>query len=1512
MNALFIGNGSLLMQCAQIWLDRGQQISGVVTDAPEIHDWAVDQGFAVFGDIKQVPDLPMEWLFSVANLKMLPAAFLARAKHGTVNFHDGPLPRYAGLNAPVWALLAGEKTHGITWHLMQDRADTGGIIDQRHFDITADDTALSLNTKCYAAGIDGFAALLDPLIDGTLAPVAQDLTERQYFRRDARPHAAGLLDFTGSADAAQQLVRALDHGPYANPLAVAKFLIGEQLVLVGKARVLRDRSGPAGQVLAVDADGITVACGADAIHLTDLCTTASQEFDTAGKLKLGDVLATADLDAITTMMAPQAVSEPALSRELQRVKNADMALVGATKNMANWKTQPLDLGGDRQLRMAAIGAFAALHGQSHLALGLGPKAAHVLLNPWMPLATPNVDATLKAAQNHMRSAGEAATRNGPFTADLLARFPALRDLRTPAIGITQDGRGVMGTALSFQVDDGKTLLHFDQNRVTPAGIEILVARLVELAGSNPATKIDDMPRLSNSERDLVLAQWNATQKPYDGAPIHQQFETFAAKNPKATAMVFEGQNLDFETLNNRANVAAATLAAMGVGIGDRVGLYLKRSPEMIVALLATLKAGAAYVPLDPGFPANRIAHYIADSGAKIIVAQADLIADLPGHDAQVLDINSLDANASAANPKVGVTKDDLAYLIYTSGSTGTPKGVMVEHGNVTSFMAAMDDRISHKKGDTWLAVTSLSFDISVLELLFTLTRGIKLVLSGDDARLLVSNRPPKNNPMDFSLYYWGNDDATGAKKYELLLEGAKYADQNGFVAVWTPERHFHAFGGPYPNPAVTGAAVAAVTKNLAVRAGSCVAPLHHPARIAEEWAVIDNLTGGRVGLAVASGWQPDDFVLRPENTPPANKPALFDTIKILRRLWAGEAVEFPTATGTPHAVVTQPRPLSKTLPIWVTSAGNPDTWVEAANLGAHVLTHLLGQSVAEVGEKIKIYHAALRAAGRDPRDFKVTVMLHTLIGADREVVREIAREPMKDYLRSAAGLIKQYAYAFPAFKRPKGAQTSLDLGTLEPDELEAILDFAFTRYFEDSGLFGTPQDAARRVAELQAIGVDEVACLIDYGIDTQQVLAGLRPLAAVVAETNATRELAADDFSIAAQIERHAVTHLQCTPSMAHMMLADPASRAALGELKHILLGGEALGHDLLNRVRDASKASIQNMYGPTETTIWSSSEMIGDATGAVANIGTPIANTQVYVLDAAQNPVAIGEQGELFIGGHGVTRGYWQRAEMTAEKFLPNPFLTGRMYRTGDLVRWRDDGKLDFLGRADQQVKLRGFRIELGEIETALCDISTVDQAVVIPREDRPGDVRLVAYLRTSLTIDPVELRQKLSAQLAEYMVPAHFIRLEEFPLTPNKKIDRSALPAPQSVAAIPKAPAKSAVPPQDNISEADLRRDIALIWREILSVPAVAPQDNFFDLGGHSLLAVQTHRAIRERLNLPDLSITDIFRYPTLAGLCAQLAAPTEEPKATTTAPTMARTDTMARRRAMRAARLQNVQPR
>ncbi|MES2665252.1 MAG: MupA/Atu3671 family FMN-dependent luciferase-like monooxygenase [Pseudomonadota bacterium] len=1495
---LLIGHESLTAQCGDQVLARGHRIACVVTRNAEVRRWATGKGLAVVAPGQNLGDLSVDWLLSVANLTMIPAADVARATRGAVNFHDGPLPAYAGLNAPVWAILNGEKTHGITWHLMADGVDTGDVLEQRLFDIAPDDTALTLNTRCFEAAIDSFPAVLAQMETG-LRPVAQDFSRRTEYRRADRPAAMGRLDFTLAADRVAALVRGLDHGRYWNPVCTAKIATADRVLNVGGAEVVAGQGAP-GAVLSADDDGLVVACGQGAVRLTRLtCQDKGLPVHPArvsdGQLPL---LTPAEADHLTAVLARIAPLDPALRRALLGLQPALLAEAGPATALPAWHSLPLS-GTVAMLALAA--ARACGQGDPGLALATGANPAPGYLSGWVPLVVPTAGSI---AQAEAAVTAAIAGAIPGFPCDLMARDVALAGLPVPQVGLSGTGVPVAGTVVTLTAG----ALHYDASRLPGAEAQALATRLAHIVAALHAAN-GDMPlaavsALGAGDLEQVLHGWNQTLAPRQSLCVHAAFEAQVQRTPDAMAVVCDGASLTYAALNAAANRAAHVLTGMGVVPGTLVGLCTSRSLDLLVGALAIQKAGGAYVPMDPAYPADRIALYIEDSVCPVIVTQSALAATLPVHGAQVLCLDGDVRLASApdSNPNSGVGPGDLAYMIYTSGSTGRPKGVMVEHRNVANFFTGMDQRIG-PDGGVWLAVTSLSFDISVLELFWTLARGFKVVLTSDENRALVAGGSVASaQGMQFSLYYWGNDDGVGPKKYELLQEGAKFADANGFCAVWTPERHFHAFGGPYPNPAVTGAAVAAVTKNIGVRAGSCVMPLHHPARIAEEWAVIDNLTGGRAGIAVASGWQPDDFILRPENTPPNNKAAMFAAADQVRRLWRGETVEFPTAKGTMFGVVTQPRPVSKELPLWVTTAGNPETWREAGSIGANVLTHLLGQSVAEVGDKIRIYHQALREAGHDPASHTVTLMLHTFIGQDRDAVRETARGPMKDYLRSAAALIKQYAWAFPAFKRPAGVANpmDIDLQSLTDEETDAILDFAFQRYFEDSGLFGTVDDAMARVDALKAIGVGEVACLIDYGIAPEVVLAALRPLAQVVQRANAG--MAADDFSIAAQIVRHGVTHLQCTPSMARMIAMNDDSRAALRGVKTLMMGGEALPGALVTDLRQATGARILNMYGPTETTIWSSVEDVG-AAEATTNIGTPLPNQQMYVLDTAMAPVAPGVAGELWIGGDGVTRGYWQRDDLTADRFRPDPFVTpdratpwgARMYQTGDLVRWRADGRLDFLGRADHQVKLRGYRIELGEIEAVLEAQPGVTQAVVMAREDTPGDLRLVAYLTGGAS--EAALRPVLEAALPAHMVPQHFVGISAFPLTPNRKVDRKALPVPAAQVEV-----QAFVAPAS-----DVEGQIAAIWARVLGVAKVGAKDNFFALGGHSLLAVQVHREIRSALGATKLSITDIFRFPTLSALAAHLDdAPKPVPVAPANDRADARNDAMARRRAMRAGRV------
>jgi amino acid adenylation domain-containing protein len=351
------------------------------------------------------------------------------------------------------------------------------------------------------------------------------------------------------------------------------------------------------------------------------------------------------------------------------------------------------------------------------------------------------------------------------------------------------------------------------------------------------------------------------------------------------------------------------------------------------------------------------------------------------------------------------------------------------------------------------------------------------------------------------------------------------------------------------------------------------------------------------------------------------------------------------------------------------------------------------------------------------------------------------------------------------------------------------------------------------------------------------------------------------------EIRKYGVTHMQSTPSLARMIAVNPPGLAALGRLKKILLGGEALPPSLVRQLRQVFSGEMYNMYGPTETTIWSTAFRICEELDSIP-IGKPILNTQVYVLDAELRPVTAGEAGDLFIGGDGVVRGYWQRPELTAEKFLADPFRPGnRMYRTGDVARFLPDGNLEFLGRADFQVKLRGFRIEIGEIEAVLEQQAGVSQAVVVAREFKPEDKRLVAYVvpKPGAALKTADLRTALASTLPEYMVPSMFVPLDSLPLTANGKIDRNALPNPSALEE--KSGTASELPRNE------LESVIAQAWKEALGVEQVGLDQNFLDLGAHSLMVAEVHMQLQQSLGR-EISLVDMFQFPTVRALANHLS--------------------------------------
>ena len=628
-------------------------------------------------------------------------------------------------------------------------------------------------------------------------------------------------------------------------------------------------------------------------------------------------------------------------------------------------------------------------------------------------------------------------------------------------------------------------------------------QLLEEVTRDPDRPLNEISVLPEAEREQLIAGWNDTAADYPAEPIHVQFEHQAAVTPDAPALVYPAvdgadEELSYRELDERATRLARHLRASGVEPDTLVGLCLERSADMVVAQLAIMKAGAAYVPLDPAFPVDRLTYMVGDSGLSVIVTRDDLRGLFDGLERpEAVRFVAVDAEAGAiaardaARFDSGVGLGQRMYVIYTSGSTGRPKGVEIEHRSVSNFLASIAREPGFRAGERLFAVTTLSFDISVLELMLPLVTGGTVIVAPKEATA---------------------DGATMIAMLERLRPHVMQATP----ATWR--------------------------------------------------------------MLMLSGWQ----------------------------------------------------------------------------------------------------------GARDMRLF----------------------------------------------------------------------------------------------------------------------------------------------------------------------------------------CGGEALPRELADELLPLGK-ELWNLYGPTEATIWSTIWRVEPGEGPVL-IGRPIASTQVYVLDRDRRPVPAGIPGELWIGGDGLARGYLQRPELTAERFVPNPFDDtpgARMYLTGDLARWHADGTLECLGRIDNQIKLRGYRIELGEIEAVVTEHPAVGQCVTIVREDTPGDQRLTAYCRLEEgagELDPDALRGLCREKLPAYMVPATFVPIDEFPLTPNNKVDRLALGRTKLELA---GAAEEYVAPRN-----ELEAKIAAVWGELLGLERVPIHSNFFDLGGHSLLLAQLRVALAEALER-EITVIQLFQYPSVAALAGHL---------------------------------------
>ncbi|MER8951062.1 amino acid adenylation domain-containing protein, partial [Mesorhizobium sp. M0809] len=624
---------------------------------------------------------PVDWIFSVANPLILPPDVFGRVRQGAFNYHDGPLPRYAGTHATSWALLAQETEYAITWHRLDDGVDTGDVVIQRQVLIAPTDTALTLNLKCYEAAIEGFRELLTGLENGKLTAYPQALVNRSYFPKRRRPDAAGCLRWDQSAQELSAMTRALGFGPYhPNPMCLPKALVGDEAVTVRRLEVLAQRSGvPAGSLLEVHSSHWRVATGTEDV---DVCfggpngqvldaraLARHSNLDEDGRLP---ILSDEQARSITTTHELLAPREDFWRQRLEQFRrlhppflSSSVAVAQPRWQSSSWfipsalaKLSPLDR--TENLVTAWLIYLARITGETELQLGwtpasdesqAGSKAVEVLIASVVPMEV-TIDLAHDFEEMRKTVAAEFAQlrAHASFARDLIARCPTLRGvealrLQQPwPIGITittdsgsvagdlktshRAGPALCGDLLTFEVCalDGSFRWHFDASRLAPKQIDRMTQHLqtllhgVTVDAGQPVGRIDILPA---DERTYLLEQLNRTAAPYRSERyIHELFEAQVRQAPGAVAVVHENERLSYGELNARANRLAHHLIALGVRPDQPVAICLERSLAMVVGILAILKAGGAYLPLDPAYPSARLRQIVDDAEPQLLLCDA--------------------------------------------------------------------------------------------------------------------------------------------------------------------------------------------------------------------------------------------------------------------------------------------------------------------------------------------------------------------------------------------------------------------------------------------------------------------------------------------------------------------------------------------------------------------------------------------------------------------------------------------------------------------------------------------------------------------------------------------------------------------------------------------------------------------------------------------------------------------------------------------------------------------------
>lgn len=774
-SCVVVGSSTLAIFCTEHVRAAGHEVRSVLATDEVFENWAAEQGIHRVNSIAELEaelhEDAVDWLFSVVNPIILAPSIFERVRDKAFNYHDSPLPRYAGTHATTWALIAQETQYAVSWHTISAVVDAGEIAIQQPVPIELHDTALSLNSKCYSAARESFRELLVRLEQGTLVTWPQDTSGRSFYHRTRRPEAGAILDWTQSAATLSAMVRGLDFGEiYPNPLTRPKLRLKTKTVQINQIQLLDQKSTAApGTIITVGPKGWCVTTRTNDVWISKITTLEGKTINTETLAQDSGLKSGTQLPQLTVEQAQNIRATLESIAPFERFWHDRLRAIqpvalpyekSATLEAPQWVTgvwyEPLESCTSNP-RWHVLGALvtylARTIGQTRLQLGWRHVWRQELLR------IPDILASIVPLQcdidcrntfaNIIEQIKQEVTcldKNKTYSRDLVSRYPDLRSI--PTLKSAKPWRIVvsmidfsaseepLGALLTLQIDThGRFRWIYDARCLDNTCINRITEHLKELAlaaAAHSNSPISQLNMLSAAERKLLVETWNDTKTSYpDEACVNHLFEQQVLKTPNDTAVVYDDQSLSYNQLNARANQLAHKLKSLGLTKGSFIATLLVRSIELVIAELAIVKIGAAYVPLNPAAPPDRQRWIIGDVSAQLLITNIEnILFDIPVFRLQEVDLEEM----SVENPHTPGSNLDTAYVIYTSGTTGTPKGVLVPHQGIAR-LTINNPSIGLGPNDRIAFISNPAFDASTFEVWGALLNGATVVVINSESVL---------------------------------------------------------------------------------------------------------------------------------------------------------------------------------------------------------------------------------------------------------------------------------------------------------------------------------------------------------------------------------------------------------------------------------------------------------------------------------------------------------------------------------------------------------------------------------------------------------------------------------------------------------------------------------------------------------------------------------------------------------------------------------------------------------